>query len=74
MSETVTFRIPTELKERARRHPEVNWSEVVREAIAREVEVRERLETLKLLNELRNRVKKVEKGQLDSWLREDRGR
>jgi len=74
MSETVTFRIPTELKEKTRRHPEVNWSEVVRRAIAREVEARERLETVKLIDELRCRVKKVQKGELDAWLREDRGR
>jgi len=32
-SENLTVRIPRELRERMRRHPEVRWSEVVRRAI-----------------------------------------
>jgi len=32
-SENLTVRIPRELRERMRKHPEVRWSEVVRRAI-----------------------------------------
>lgn len=33
VSENLTVRIPRELRERMRKHPEVRWSEVVRRAI-----------------------------------------
>jgi len=33
MYDNITVRIPKELKERMKRHPEVKWSEVIRRAI-----------------------------------------
>lgn len=69
-----TLRIPEGLRGEMRKHPEINWSEVVREAIARRIELEERLEAVRAIDEARQRVKPVEKGRLDRWIREDRER
>ena len=68
------MRIPSELKEKIRKHPDINWSEVVIEAIAKRIEIEERLEAIREIDETKQRVKPVEKGQLDEWVREDRRR
>lgn len=70
----ITLRIPNELREKIKKRPNINWSEVVREAIVKKIEVEERLEAVKRIDEARQRVKPVEKGQLDEWVREDRKR
>lgn len=43
---TITVNVDDALKERMERHPEINWSEVTRQAI------REKIEQLELLDEL----------------------
>lgn len=43
---TITVNVDDTLKERMEEHPEINWSEVTRQAI------REKIEELELLNEL----------------------
>ena len=43
---TITVRVDEELKERMDRHPEINWSEVTRQAI------QEKIETLDVMDEL----------------------
>lgn len=68
------MRITSELKEKIRKRSDINWSEVVREAIAKRIEIEERLEAIREIDETKQRVKPVEKGQLDEWIREDRGR
>ena len=68
------MRIPGELKEKIRKRRGVNWSEVVREAIARRLKIEERVEAARRIDEVKRRVKPVEAGQLDEWIREDRGR
>ena len=68
------MRIPSELKEKIRRRSDVNWSEVVRDAIAKRIEVEERLEAARRIDEVKQRMIPVERGQLDRWIREDRGR
>lgn len=68
------MRIPRELKEKIKKRRGVNWSEVVRAAIARKLRIEERLEATKKIDEAKKRVKPVEVGQLDAWIREDRER
>jgi|GEM_PF-3940025 len=58
----IIIRIPRELKEKIRRYSHVNWSEVVREAIVRRIKIEERLEAIRVLDDIRRRVKSVEKG------------
>jgi len=70
----ITLRIPSELKEKIKELRGINWSEVVREAIARRITIEERLEATKKIDEAKKRVKHIEAGQLDAWVREDRGR
>lgn len=43
---TITVNVDDELKERMEGHPEINWSEVTRQAI------REKIETLEVMDEL----------------------
>jgi len=68
------LRIPSELKEKIRKRHDINWSEVVREAIAKKIEIEERLEAVREIDETKHKLKPVEKGQLDKWIRGDRGR
>lgn len=42
----VTFSIPKELKERLDRHPEINWSEVIKEGIKKKLLKLEKFEEL----------------------------
>lgn len=43
---TITVNVDDSLRERMENHPEINWSEVTRQAI------REKIETLELMDEL----------------------
>ena len=43
---TITVNVDDELKERMEKHPEINWSEVTRQAI------QEKIETLEVMDEL----------------------
>lgn len=43
---TITVNVDDELKDRMERHPEINWSEVTRQAI------QEKIETLEVMDEL----------------------
>ncbi|WP_280537332.1 hypothetical protein [Halopenitus sp. POP-27] len=43
---TITVNVDDDLKDRMERHPEINWSEVTRQAI------REKIETLDVMDEL----------------------
>ncbi|MWV41572.1 hypothetical protein [Natrialba sp. INN-245] len=43
---SITVNVDDDLKERMERHPEINWSEVTRQAI------QEKIETLELMDEL----------------------
>lgn len=46
---TITVRVDEELKKRMDRHPEINWSEVTRQAIDEKAAGLERLEQLESL-------------------------
>ncbi|MEM2110383.1 MAG: hypothetical protein QXX08_00695 [Candidatus Bathyarchaeia archaeon] len=70
----ITLRIPEELKHKMKKRSQVNWSEFVREAIRKKIEVEERLEAAKKMDEIKRRMNPVDKGQIDKWLREDRAR
>jgi len=72
--DVITLRIPSELKEKIRKRSDINWSEVARDAIAKRIEVEERLEAARRIDEVKQRMIPVEKGQLDRWIREDRER
>jgi len=43
---TITVNVDDDLKERMEKHPEINWSEVTRQAI------QEKIETLEVMDEL----------------------
>jgi predicted CopG family antitoxin len=43
---TITVNVDDDLKERMKKHPEINWSEVTRQAI------QEKIETLEVMEEL----------------------
>ena len=45
---SITVNVDDDLKERMERHPEINWSEVTRQAI------QEKIETLEVMAELTN--------------------
>lgn len=70
----ITLRVSNLLREKMKEHPEINWSEVVREAIAKRIELEERQEAVKSIEEVRGKMKPVEKGQMNQWIREDRQR
>ncbi len=72
MSETVTFRVPRELKERMRRY-KINWSEILRKTVEETIRKYELVEAAKIADEIRN---KTEYGAFNSVkaIREDRGR
>ena len=60
MGEMISVRVPRELREKMRKFSHVNWSEVVREAIRRRVEVEERrlrmLEAARDMDRIRSRI------------------
>lgn len=70
----ITIRIDKEVKRRMRAIKGVNWSQVVREAILKRIEIEERKEVVRRINELTRLVKPVSQGELVRWVREDRGR
>lgn len=72
--DVITSRIPKDLKAKMKKHPHINWSNVLREAIIKKIEIEERLEAIREIDEVKQRMKPVEKGQLDKWLKEDRRR
>ena len=44
---TITISLPSELKKRLEKHPEVNWSEVFRRSFAQKVKELEEFEAFK---------------------------
>lgn len=68
------MRIPEDLKQEMKKRPDINWSEIVREAIKKKIESQKRVEATRKIDEIKRRMKPVDKGQLDKWLREDRER
>lgn len=52
----MAVRIDEELKEHMRRHPHVNWSEIVREAIEKKVRELEMKEAAKAMDELADKT------------------
>lgn len=70
----ITIRIPRELKEKMRKYKEINWSEVIRKALEEKIRIQEKIEAVRKIDEIRRKVKPVEKGELDKWIREDRAR
>lgn len=72
MSETVTLRIPRELQEKMKKY-EINWSNVLRNAVEEVVRRCELRETAKIVDMIRG---KTRYGVFDSTkvIREERGR
>ncbi len=50
----LTLSVPDDLYEEMKRHPEIRWSEVARQALAKKLEDLRRLETLLRESELRD--------------------
>ena len=55
-----------------KKHPNTDKSDVGREAIIKRIEIEDRLEAVRRIEEIKKSVKPVEKGQLDKWIREHR--
>jgi len=70
----ITFRIPETLKEKLKEHSDINWSEFVREAIAKKIELEERKEAAAQVDRIKRSIEPVQKGQIDRWVKEDRKR
>ena len=47
----ITIRLPRMLREKIKKYRNINWSEVVREAIARRIEIEERMEAARKIEE-----------------------
>ncbi len=52
---SITVNVDDDLKERMEKHPEINWSEVTRQAI------QEKIETLEMMDELTNESELTER-------------
>jgi len=72
MGETVTFRVPRELKERMRRC-KINWSEILRKTVEETIRKYELSEAAKIADEIRNKTKYGVFNSVKA-IREDRGR
>jgi len=70
----ITIRIDKEVRKKMKALKGINWSQVIREAILKKIEVEEHKEVLKKIDELTKSVKPVSEGELVRWIREDRGR
>ncbi len=73
MNKMIAVRIPEKLKEEMKKY-DLNWSEIIRRAIEEEIRRIKMEEAFKKIIEVRERSKPVKKGELDAWIREDRGR
>ncbi|RLG40290.1 MAG: hypothetical protein DRO05_06785 [Thermoproteota archaeon] len=69
----ITIRIPEELKEEMRKY-DVNWREIIRRAIEEKIRSIKMEEAVEKIREVRKRSKPVKKGELDAWIKQDRGR
>ena len=49
---TITVNVDDDLKERMEKHPEINWSEVTRQAITEKIEALEVMDELTSMSEL----------------------
>ncbi|MCQ4332411.1 hypothetical protein KM295_02695 [Natronomonas sp. F2-12] len=56
---TITVNVDDALKERMEKHPEINWSEVTRQAI------RDKIETLEVMDELTSESELTESDVVD---------
>ena len=69
MSELFTVRIPRELKEKMKKLSYINWSKVVREAIAHKVEEEERKndikKAVKIMDSIRLKILREQGSALD---------
>jgi len=71
---SITIRVDEELK-RKMREIKINWSEYIREAIRKRIELEEKRKAAeKLLRELREGKRKVPSGFINSSIREGRNR
>jgi hypothetical protein len=73
MSETISVRVPKELKEDLTRYG-VEISEVTRKALQEEVERRRREELGEMARDLGGFFEKIPRGRIVEGVREDRGR
>lgn len=70
---SVTVRVPKELKKQMERI-RINWSEYIRQAIEKRIELEEAKKASAKLDEIRRRAKPVSTGEIVAWIRADRGR
>jgi len=56
MSEVVATRIPRELKKQMEAHPDVNWSEIIREAIVEKLREEQLRKTKAVEDKLRSKT------------------
>lgn len=69
--ETVSFRVPRELK-RAMRELDVNWSEEVRKFIEARVREHRKMRALEEIDSMLKGLPRAERGTTERYVREDR--
>ena len=72
MTEVISIRIPKELKERMKRHKNINWNELIRRFIEETVARYEAEEIIKKIEEDLRNVPELPSGTVSRWLRIDR--
>lgn len=71
--DTISFRVPTKLKEDMKKVG-VNWSQEVRQFIERRVRQSKKEEAIKKIDSVLSRMPGAEKGTASHYVREDRDR
>ena len=74
----ISIRTPENLKTEMKKYNNVNWDEIVLNAIETQIQnLKRKLNMIRATEELdkiRLRCKPVNKGEIDLWIREDRAR
>jgi hypothetical protein len=72
----ISIRIPENLKTEMRKYNDVNWNEIILNAIETQIQnLKRKLKMIRAdeeLDKIRLRCKPVKKGEIDLWIREDR--
>ena len=56
----ISIKVPDELKEKMKKYPHINWSEIARSAISRRIELEERLSSTEIDQDLLNEAIKIQ--------------
>jgi len=60
MVNLISIKVPNELKEKMKKYPHINWSEIARSAIIRRIEFEEQLNNAEIDQDLLNEAIKIQ--------------